>query len=228
MKFKSLASWFARILGCPGAAAVRGGATLKGEPIRSLGDSAQQPLDLIACESTYENAGVGLTHVGLDGRWLRLNRAACTMLGYAREELIGEHYKNVLHPDDVAESLNIGSRIRRREISSFNHETRYLRKGGAVLWAKTTGVYVGEIAGETDHVIIAISDITQRVEAQDALRKSEADLAAVLDNSQDLIWAVDADYRLTRWNTAFSRSAQPVRSSQGRRIVPDRDQADEG
>jgi PAS domain S-box-containing protein len=95
----------------------------------------------------------------------------------------------------------------RCEISSFDHEVRYLRKEGAVLWAKINAVYVTGKAGEADYVTIAIFDITQRKTAENALRKSETDLAAVLDNSQDLIWAVDAEYRLTRWNTAFGRSA---------------------
>ena len=158
-------------------------------------------------ESTFENAGVGLAHCGLDGRWLRVNRAACAMFGYTPENLIGRHYKEIVHPDHIAEGVDIGGRMYRREIASFTHEVRYLHREGAVLWAKTSGVYVPAHGSNPEHVIIAIADITQRKMAEDSLRQSEADLAAVLDNTQDPVWAVDAEHRLTRWNSAFARSA---------------------
>ncbi len=38
--------------------------------------------------STFEAAPVGIVHVGLDGRWLRVNQRLCDLLGYAREELL--------------------------------------------------------------------------------------------------------------------------------------------
>jgi two-component system sensor histidine kinase/response regulator len=158
-------------------------------------------------ESTFENAGVGLARRGMDGHWVHANRAACEMLGFTREELTGKHYKELLHPDDVDGSLDIGMRLARHEITSFTQELRYLRKEGKVLWAKTAGVYMPAQGRNPEHVVVAISDITQRKMAEDALRKSEAELAAVLDNTQELVWAVDAEHRLTRWNAAFSRSA---------------------
>ena len=159
-------------------------------------------------EATFENAGVGLAHCSMDGRWIRLNHAACAMLGYAREELIGQHFRTIVHPDDVERSLTVARRIARHETASFAHEVRYLRKDGAVLWVKSSGALVPAESSNREHVIVAMSDITHLKLTEDALRKSEAHLAAVLDNSQDLVWAVDAEHCLTRWNAAFARSAQ--------------------
>jgi len=44
--------------------------------------AAALPASELRFEATFENAGVGLAHCGMDGRWLRLNPAACTLLGY--------------------------------------------------------------------------------------------------------------------------------------------------
>jgi PAS domain S-box-containing protein len=39
--------------------------------------------------ATFEQAAVGVAHVGTDGRWLRVNDKLCEITGYSREELAG-------------------------------------------------------------------------------------------------------------------------------------------
>ena len=38
---------------------------------------------------TFELAGSGMAHVSLDGRFLRVNRSLCRILGYPEAELVG-------------------------------------------------------------------------------------------------------------------------------------------
>src|SRR5205814_10047536 len=47
---------------------------------------------------TFELAGSGLTQVGLDGRFLRVNRRLCEMFGYSEAELVGMSVKHLSHP----------------------------------------------------------------------------------------------------------------------------------
>ena len=51
--------------------------------------------------ATFDNAAVGIAHVGLDGRWLRFNDATCAITGYPREELLTKTFADITHPDDV-------------------------------------------------------------------------------------------------------------------------------
>jgi len=51
--------------------------------------------------ATFEQAAVGIAHVGLDGRWLRVNRRYCEIVGYERDELLGKTFQEITHPDDV-------------------------------------------------------------------------------------------------------------------------------
>jgi PAS domain S-box len=39
-------------------------------------------------QSTFENAAVGMSHVGLDGRWLKVNDRLCEITGYTGQELL--------------------------------------------------------------------------------------------------------------------------------------------
>src|SRR5262245_21268263 len=48
---------------------------------------------------TFQLAASGICEV-VDGRFLRVNRSLCEILGYPEEELIGKSVKEVSHPDD--------------------------------------------------------------------------------------------------------------------------------
>ena len=53
--------------------------------------------------SAFERSPTGISVVGVDGRWLRINDAYCRMLGYEREDLIGAAVWEFIHPGDAAE-----------------------------------------------------------------------------------------------------------------------------
>ena len=86
---------------------------------------------------TFELAGSGLAHVGLDGRFMRVNRALCEMFGYSEEELAGTTVKEISHPDDrdMVERAAPGARTP-GAVDAVRIEKRYLRKDGAAIWAE--------------------------------------------------------------------------------------------
>jgi GAF domain-containing protein len=52
--------------------------------------------------STFEESGIGMALISIDGRWLRVNRALAEMLSCARDELIGFSTEARTHPADVS------------------------------------------------------------------------------------------------------------------------------
>ena len=53
-------------------------------------------------EAAFAHAPNGVAMIGLDGRFLRVNEALCTMLGRRETELVGHQTIEVCHPDDLA------------------------------------------------------------------------------------------------------------------------------
>ncbi len=49
---------------------------------------------------TFELAGSGIAHVDLDGRFQRVNRKLCEILGYSEDELLGLSVKDISYPED--------------------------------------------------------------------------------------------------------------------------------
>jgi PAS domain S-box-containing protein len=122
---------------------------------------------------TFENAPVGMAHVGPDGRWLRVNEALCRILGYPPDELTAKTFQDVTYPDDIAASIARVDRVRDGKIDRYDADKRYLRKDGTVVWARLTVRGVRRNDGSIDYLVTVVEDISARKYAEAELRKSE-------------------------------------------------------
>ena len=52
--------------------------------------------------STFELAAVGVAHVSPEGRWLRVNKRLCDIVGYSEAELMKMTFQQITHPDDLS------------------------------------------------------------------------------------------------------------------------------
>ena len=50
---------------------------------------------------TIDEAPIGMALVALDGRFVRVNRALCEIVGYAPDELTRLTFQDITHPDDL-------------------------------------------------------------------------------------------------------------------------------
>ena len=50
---------------------------------------------------TFELAGSGMAHIGMDRRFIRVNRRLCEILGYREDELLKLTGRQISHPDDL-------------------------------------------------------------------------------------------------------------------------------
>ncbi len=123
--------------------------------------------------SAFESAGVGMALVGLDGRWLRINRATCDIVGYSEEELLAKTFQDITHPDDLDTDLRQMEELRSGGQRSYRMEKRYFHREGRVVWVRLTVSLVRDSAGEPSHFISQIEDITLQHRFEEALRDSE-------------------------------------------------------
>jgi PAS domain S-box-containing protein len=141
--------------------------------------------------ATFEQAAVGIAHVGTDGRWLRLNDRLCAIVGYAREELLRLTSQDITHSDDLATDLDYVRQLLSGEIETCSVEKRYVRKDGSPVWASVTVSLVRRATGEPRHFIAVVEDITERKHAGEALRVSEARLTTGADLAGLAFFEVD-------------------------------------
>ena len=154
---------------------------------------------------TFELAASGLAHIGLDRRFLRVNRRLCEILGYSEDELVGRTGRQMSHPDDLDVINAQRPALHSGEIDSFNVEKRYVRKDRSVVWVAVTMVVERDAAGRPEYEIAVFDDITARKQAEAALRESEERFRAVVNSANEAIIVYDRELRVVGGNFAAER-----------------------
>ncbi len=126
--------------------------------------------------TAFENAAVGIAHVGLDGRWLMVNDRLCSIVGYSREELLTGTFAAITHPDDLHIDLQHVSELLEGQRASYAMDKRFLRRDGTEVWVHLTVALVRTVEGAPEYFVSVVQDITQRKDADEKLRRSEAAL----------------------------------------------------
>jgi len=120
--------------------------------------------------SVVENSPYGIYRVALDGRFITVNRALCTMMGYAEAELLASNIE-VFYPDP-AERQRLLADYERRPFGA-PVEVPWRRKDGQLI---TTRVWVyaeRNDRGEIAHLDGYVEDVTVLRATEEALRQAE-------------------------------------------------------
>ena len=125
---------------------------------------------------TFENVGVGVAHVGMNGSWLRVNKRLCEIVGYPEDELRELTFQDITHPDDISSDLERFGMLLKGEIPSYSMRKRYFRKSGAVIWIRLTVALQRDAAGNAEYAISVVDDISDKVRAEEELLELNATL----------------------------------------------------
>ncbi len=122
-----------------------------------------------------------------EGYFRQVNPAWEKTLGFTCEELQGQHYTELVHPEDLEETRTA---VENQEVGipTIAFENRYRCKDGSYKWLSWTGVPFAE-----EGLIYAVAhDVSDRVSAKEALRQSEEKFRQLAENSRDAFWMYDA------------------------------------
>lgn len=155
--------------------------------------------------ATFDQAAVGIAHVAPDGRWLRVNKKLCGIVGYTHDELTAMTFQEITHPDDLDTDLTFVRSVIRGEIDTYAMNKRYFRKDGSVVWVNLTVSLVRGDGGDPLYFISVIEDISSQKEIEETLRESEAHTRQILKTMPDLVWLKDIDGVYLMCNPLFER-----------------------
>ena len=125
-----------------------------------------------------------------DGLLLEVNGGFTRLLGYERAETVGRTTSELaIWADPEARAAFVASLEGSGE--TVETETMLRRKDGTLI----TGVHAAqsmEVQGEAS-VLSVVHDVTERKQAAEEMRRSEAQLRTLIDTLPDLVWLKDPD-----------------------------------
>lgn len=182
---------------------------------------------------SFESAPIGMALVAPDGHWLRVNRALCEIIGYTEAELLETSFQAVTHPDDLETDLAYVQQMLAGEIRTYQMEKRYYHKRGHVVWILLSVSLVRDSDGQPLYSVAQIQDVTEQKQSEETLRRSQANLQAILNNSLQSFVLTDRSGIIKAFNQIASVRLEMLLGgrplAEGASIydsVPDRYQAD--
>src|SRR5918997_208079 len=142
---------------------------------------------------SFERAATGMAVVGTDGRFLRVNRSLCEILGYPERELLGKTFQEITHPDDMEVDVEHLRRLLAGEVRTYQTEKRYLHKDGHVVWALLSVSVVHDEEDEPLYFVSQIQDVSERKKVEKVIIESEERFRSLVQNSSDIITILGAD-----------------------------------
>ena len=150
----------------------------------------------------FESAAVGSALVDLEGRIVSSNRALEGMLGYTDGALDGISTETLVHPDDAGRDRELFRELVAGRRDTYSIESRYLARDARIVWGQRAAALVRGADSKPRFAISMVQDVTERKQAEEALRGSEERYRELFENANDMVYTLDLEGKLTAINRA--------------------------
>lgn len=162
--------------------------------------------------ATFNQAAVGIVLINRSDQFVEANQRFCEILGFSVDELCRLTLSEVIDPQDLPAVQAQTRALLAGQIPVSTFEKRYVRKGGALVWGRTTLTLLTAVSAEAQQFIGVIEDVTDRKNTVQALRDARAqaqeirsNLAAIVQSSDDAIISKTLEGVISTWNQAAER-----------------------
>lgn len=150
----------------------------------------------------FEESPYGMVLSDAEHRILRANTAFCRLLGYDESELHLHNFSEFLYPDEITV---VKGHLKEWELGQseiLKTETRYCtKKKDAIIWAAATVTKIRDMDGALLYNLAILEDITERKQAEKALRESEELFRRLIEGAPEAIY-VQTSGRIVFVNSA--------------------------
>jgi two-component system, sensor histidine kinase and response regulator len=155
--------------------------------------------------SLFENANDAIVTFTLDGIVTSVNRGLEVMLGWSREELIGQHYRKFVTPASVAVGEERTRRFLAGERLPSIFEGEHVGKDGRVVPVEVRTRAIRDRQRQPIGFQGIYRDLTARKQAEEALRRSAEHFRALVEHALDFVVVLNRDGTVRYESPAVAR-----------------------
>lgn len=139
-----------------------------------------------------------------DGSFTYASPSALSITGFTPEEFIHSESHTRIHEEDINRVADEFIKVLKGEDQITQY--RYQKKSGEYIWIETVARPILDANGDITNVQTSSRDISLRKKNEQRIRREEANLKALIENSTDIIWSIDQDFRFITFNSRFHES----------------------
>jgi len=132
-----------------------------------------------------------------------VNNRMIEILGYSQQDIMGKNLAFFLFDEDLPDFEK--KAFRRRQGIAERYERRIIRKDGSVLWTHISATPIMDSEGRFQGSFAMFTDITERKEAEEALRESEEKYRSIFENAVEGMFQSTPEGQLITANPSMAR-----------------------
>ena len=157
-------------------------------------------------KTIIDQAPIGFAIINTrSGNVMEANKKYCDMFGFNFEEIKQMDVTSLIHPNDLAKSLEYLKSLDEGKITEFSMEKRCITKTGEVIWVNLSVSQLFESNEKPTSHIAFVKDITERKEAEALIEKSQARFKSLIDTIDGIVWEYDLE---TKSSTFISKKIE--------------------
>ncbi len=172
------------------------------EQMRSMADPPPVGLSHERLEALLAYSWDILSLLDEEGRLIYNSPAAQRLHGFSPEEMDGRNTFDFFHPEDAPRVAETFQACLAQPGKPLRAEYRYARKDGSWIWMEAVAVNLLDTPS-VRAIVVNSRDISERMEAQQALRDSERFADRILDALRHSLAVLDGEGRILKVNRAW-------------------------
>ncbi|UCH51988.1 MAG: PAS domain S-box protein [Chloroflexota bacterium] len=150
-----------------------------------------------------EDMKEGYWEVDIAGNYTSFNDAVCRLLGYSKKELTGMNYRTNTKAEDIEKVYRAFNKVYRTGESITNMHYEVIRKDGSNRFAETSVFPMRNEKGDIIGFRGVSHDVTDRLQIEEALKKSEEKYRTILEEMEEAYYEDDLAGNFTFVNDAL-------------------------
>ena len=181
-----------------------------GAVAKNITELKQVRKELEASESLYrllsENSANLVCLQNPDGRFTYASPSLTEITGLSYDEFMALNPAKLCHPEDMDAVIAEFQEVLKGNDSITQY--RFRHKDGGYMWLESVARPIFDENGKIFSVQTSSRDISERKQSEIRIKREEANLKALIENSTDIIWSIDNNYRYITFNSLFQKSVK--------------------
>ena len=126
--------------------------------------------------------------VSVKGKWLKVNKRMCNLVGYRERELLSMSFADLTHPEDQTIHHDVIDHALKNKNEAYRVEKRYVCKNGTTVWVSINIATVTNKKGGPLYFVSQFEDITERKKAEQRLKTAYRQIQDHVNSIQEIAW----------------------------------------